>query len=188
MATGGQQLQCQKASDTHRHCLSHQELLWLKHSEQKLQLKIGHCVIMAILGFKKCIHFGLGGFNDMLRAMTFCWALCILLKGDSTFCYVTAALINNMWCHKIVSGLNLFLHNKATYHCYFFQSSVLGPVHWVQWLRICSEHTIKCMVWNLASVFYSFVGIMLTQLNLLSFNTMLSFGKRKKSYGTKSVE
>jgi len=145
-------------------------------------------VILAIWGFKKCIHFGLVGFSDMLRAMTFCWALCIVLKGGSTFCYVTAALINNMWCHKIVSGLNLFLHNKATYHCYFLQSSVLGPVHWVQWLCISSEHTIKCMVGNLASVSYSFVGIMLIQLNLLSFIAMLSFGKRKKSYGTKSVE
>jgi hypothetical protein len=151
MATGGQQLQCQNASDSHKHCLSHQELLWLKHSEQKLQLKIGHCVIMAILEFKKCILFGLDGFSDMLRAMI-CWALWTVLKGGSTFCYVTAALINNMWCHKIVSGLNLFLHNKATYHCYFFQCSVLGPVHWVQWSHICSEHTIKCMVWNLAGL------------------------------------
>jgi len=44
------------------------------------------------------------------------------------------------------------------------------------------------MVGNLASVSYSFVGIMLIQLNLLSFIAMLSFGKRKKSYGTKSVE
>jgi len=40
---------------------------------------------MAILGFKKCILFGLDVFSDMLRAMTFHWALCIVLKGGSTF-------------------------------------------------------------------------------------------------------
>jgi len=84
MATG-RHLPCQKASDSNRHCMSHQELVWLKHSEQKLQIKIGHCVIMAILEFKKCILFGLDVFSDMLRAMTFCWALCTVLKGASTF-------------------------------------------------------------------------------------------------------
>ena len=71
-----------------------------------------------------------------------------------------------MWCDKIVSGLNLFLRNKVSYHCYLFQSSILGTTHWVQWLCISSEHIIKSMVWNLASVSCSLVWIMLTQISL----------------------
>jgi hypothetical protein len=73
--------------------------------------------------------------------------------------------VNNTWCDKVVSGLNVFLLNKASYHCYFFQSSVFGTECWVQWLQICSEHTIKCMVWNLPRVACSYDWIMFTQIS-----------------------
>jgi hypothetical protein len=92
------------------------------------------------------------------------------------------------WCHRVSPGLNILLHNNNTMlliNVVPFKVICLG-LHMVTAVLRVQFNTFyevqclklsKCMAW-----------IMGTLLNLLTFNTTLSFWKINKSHGAKSGE
>jgi len=106
------------------------------------------------------------------------------LHPHLAFCSVGDGGSFNMWCDQIVLCTAL----------YFSITTPLNlPISVVQFRIVssrpytvspavchCSEHWLKCAVWNPTSVFCSFGWIMIISLNFLPFNAISNFGKEVK--------
>lgn len=67
--------------------------------------------------------------------------------------------------------------STSKYSCY-------GFIQCIQWLCHYSKHFKECTVWNLATESHDFCQVIVITLNLLPFNAIISFVKRKQSHGT----